>query len=142
MKNLTSLFLAGMLAISPVIGQEKNEEIKTPKDYLLQLGVPEKFADYQGSVCWYGPINLGGYLYGLREYDVDDDGEAEIQEIYRITSQDSDGKYYGPEHPLVYGFDLDEDGNFGEEGEVIQDKTEDGINGNEIWFIPISSKNS
>ena len=142
MKNLASLFLSGILAISPVVSQEKIEEVKTPKDYLLKLGVPEKFVNYKNGVCSSSPMDIGGYLYGLLEYDTNGDGKAEVQEIYRITSKDSNGFYRGPGHPILYGFDLDGDDLFGEEGEVLQDKAEDGINGNEIWFIPISSTNS
>lgn len=144
MKKLISLIgalaLAGCATTPKVIeniSQETNLENyeSVASKTLRKLGVPEELVNYQESPSRRNLVNIGGGLFGMQEYDTNLDSKPDVQEIYRITSQDSDGTYIGPEQPILYGFDFNHNGIFAEEGELIQDKAEDGLNGNEVWFI-------
>jgi len=66
----------------------------------------------------------------LTLYDLDGDGDYEVLEGRRLLYA-TDKKIYAAEHPRIYMFDYDNDGEISEL-ETLLDDAEDGINGNEI----------
>lgn len=95
-------------------------------DYLSKHGIPKEFWNYkkeakdveEGHV-----FSSAGRLYFFRTYDLDDDGDLDVSELYLPESG----------NPLLYGFDIN-DNNIPEGNEMIVDDKMDGLNGNEIRF--------
>ena len=113
MKKLISLLASGLLAISPLASQE------TQKDYFVKLGIPERFENYREGASRNSLMRLREDLFAVIDYDINGDNKSDVQEIYRIIRIDEFGIPYRTEEPLVYGFDINRNGNCEEEGETM-----------------------
>jgi len=72
-------------------------------------------------------------------YDVDGDGSFEVSELRIIQYVDRDGNAYSELEPIVYGFDMNEDGLY-DNNEAFLDEAMDGLNGNEVKFNDLEKK--
>lgn len=63
-------------------------------------------------------------------YDVNGDGIFDVSELRRVFGINEAGQYIIQEEPIIYGFDINQNGTFDTE-EVLVDPEEDGLNGNE-----------
>ena len=103
MKKLTSLFLLGIFAISPVISQEVNQ-----KEIFEKLGIPERFVGYENHRLKEQIVGMYGRLYEIRDFDIDGDGKKDVRESYDLFGNN-------PSIPFNYMFDIDGDGEFADD---------------------------
>lgn len=64
-------------------------------------------------------------------YDLDGDGQYDVSELRLIQYVDTEGNAYSNLEPIVYGFDMNQDGQFGED-EAFIDLLMNGLNGDEV----------
>jgi len=100
------------------------------------LGIPERFDDYQTKGYMHEPKNIhtddGLFLY-VQAYSLDETKKVDVEEVYEILWSNESGSIVKTEpNPVYYNFDLDSSGEI-ENNEILIDPRRDGLNGNEEW---------
>ncbi len=123
MKKLITLLFAGLSAIS-LQAQELPEN----------LGIPEKYENYKElPQLPHRNFYFGDKLVHEHSYDIDEDGIADVGELYPVTGFNELGQTNITKYPLFYAFEMEEKEKFSL-WEMLYDKEMDGLNGNEIWM--------
>ena len=129
MKKLTVLLFAGLFGISSLLSQE------LPKN----LGIPKKYENYrEGIKAPCVDFYLGEHLVHNHRYDIDNDRVVDVSELYPVMGFNELGQTLITEHPIFYGFDINNNQNF-EPDEILYDEAMDGLNGNEVWLSEYNS---
>jgi len=118
-KKIRNVVLASALIGGGLVGVVNAQEV--PKKF----NIPERFNDYTSTTPIIYSLLMGDYLLEAHDYDMDGDYKMDVGELY----------IPGNPQPLFYGFDLNRNGTFGSD-EVLTDKSQDGLNGNEEWLVP------
>jgi hypothetical protein len=129
-KKLVPIFGAGVLftgcATTPrIVLEPKNQE-----EVFRNLGIPERFLNYEKNDFTKKVVEFGGRSYGVIDYLKD--GKVEVREGYKVISEDEEG-YSVEAKPFRYLFEMNKLGGF-QDDEVLTDDHEDGLNGNERWY--------
>jgi len=123
MNKLACLTLAGLLVGGSIFAQD-----------LSRFGFPTKFDNYREKV---EPVKKDEYILGqlmhTHSYDLTGNGRPDVIEIFIHLGYDDSRKPIHPLEPIIYRFDLNENGSLGN-GESFFDKKMDGPNGNETYI--------
>lgn len=75
-------------------------------------------------------------IYLIKKYDLNGDKDSEIIEL-RLGTYLKNGNLRFSPNPIIYGFDLNDNGKIEDYEKMIDDK-QDGWNGNERWYLPLN----
>ncbi len=102
------------------------------------LSIPSKYENYRNNEIHRDVFYLGENKVLGRFYDVDNDGDIDVGEIYPVIGED-EVNYMTTPNPIMYGFNLNDNEIF-EENEILTDEKIDGLNGNEKSIVPKNIK--
>ncbi len=123
MKKLITLLFV-VLGLNSLFSQE------LPKN----LNIPKKYENYREGTSAPGQtFYMGKKLVHSHSYDIDNDGIADVGELYFVLGFNELGQALITDYPAFYGFDFNNNQEF-ELEELLYDEAMDGLNGNERWL--------
>jgi hypothetical protein len=135
MKRLISLIYSALVFAGCATTPKIVSEPKSQEEIFRNLGIPVRFVGYEKSEAKKQLLDIEGRLVGIKDFDLNSDGRKEVREFYKINAKDEMiGEYLSTKPPFSYAFDLDKNGRFSED-EILMDDHEDGLNGDERWYL-------
>ena len=121
--------IAGALTLAGCVTYGNLNLLKSPI-------IPKGFVNYRerGTIIDEYDFIFGGMFVHHIGYDLDDNGELDVGELYLIPMSEGN-------EPIIYAFDENDNGSFQVE-ELYVDEEMDGINGNEVRLDDFGIKNT